>query len=146
MWSVQQLGYRPDDRGVVVHFPARTGHFFLHYNVHTGCAAHPASYPTVTRALAPRIKRPDREGNHSLPSNTEANKSSHTCTSPCAFLSCTQTQTFTITLAGARNQKSMQQETFEYVKNREFALHHARKSYIMDTQHFRFSGRRIHKV
>jgi hypothetical protein len=30
--------------------------FFLHHKVHTGCGAHPASYPTVTRSSCSKDK------------------------------------------------------------------------------------------
>jgi hypothetical protein len=42
---------------------------FLSQSVHTGSGAHPASYTIV--ALAPRVKRPEREADHSPPSNAK---------------------------------------------------------------------------
>jgi hypothetical protein len=42
------LGYRLDDRGSRVLFPAGAGNFSLHYHVQNGSGAHPASYPMGT--------------------------------------------------------------------------------------------------
>jgi hypothetical protein len=42
------LGYRLDDRGSRVRFPAGTGNFSLNHRVQTGSGAHPASYPMGT--------------------------------------------------------------------------------------------------
>jgi hypothetical protein len=39
------LGYRLDDRGSRVRFPAEAGNFSLHHRVQNGSGAHPASYP-----------------------------------------------------------------------------------------------------
>jgi hypothetical protein len=47
--SVQRLGYRLDDRGSTVRFPARAGNFSLHHRVQIGSGARPASYPMGTR-------------------------------------------------------------------------------------------------
>jgi hypothetical protein len=44
------LGYRLDDRGYRVRFPARAGNFSLHRSVQNGSGAHPASYPIGTGA------------------------------------------------------------------------------------------------
>jgi hypothetical protein len=38
------LGYRLDDRGSRVRFPAGAGNVSLHYRVQNGSEAHPASY------------------------------------------------------------------------------------------------------
>jgi hypothetical protein len=46
------LGYRLDDRGSRVRFPAEAGNFSLH-RVQNGSAAHPASYPMGTRGCFP---------------------------------------------------------------------------------------------
>jgi hypothetical protein len=43
------LGYRLDDRGFRVRFPAGAGHFSLHHRVQTGSGSHSASYPMVNR-------------------------------------------------------------------------------------------------
>jgi hypothetical protein len=43
------LGYRLDDRGSRVRFPAGAGKFSLHHRVQDGSGAHPASYPMDTR-------------------------------------------------------------------------------------------------
>jgi hypothetical protein len=47
---------------------------FLLQDVQTGSGAHPASYPMGTGALSPRIKRQEREADHSLPINAEVKK------------------------------------------------------------------------
>jgi hypothetical protein len=47
--SVWRLGYRQDDRGVGVRFPAGAKYFYLLHNVQTGSGAHSASYPMGTR-------------------------------------------------------------------------------------------------
>jgi hypothetical protein len=39
------LGYRLDDRGSRVRFPAGAGNFSLHHSVQNGSGSHPASYP-----------------------------------------------------------------------------------------------------
>jgi hypothetical protein len=46
--SVERLGYRLDDRGSRVRFPAGAGNFSLHHRVQTGSGAHPAPYPMGT--------------------------------------------------------------------------------------------------
>jgi hypothetical protein len=65
------LGYRLDDRGSRVRFPAGAGSFSLHHRVHHGSVAHPASYPMGTTPLSLRIKRLGREADHSPPSSVE---------------------------------------------------------------------------
>jgi hypothetical protein len=47
------LGYRLDDRGSRVRFPAEAGYFSLHHRVQNGSGAHPASYPMGTRGSFP---------------------------------------------------------------------------------------------
>jgi hypothetical protein len=47
------LGYRLDDRGPRVRFPAEAGNFSLHHRVQNGSGAHPASYPIGTRGSFP---------------------------------------------------------------------------------------------
>jgi hypothetical protein len=47
------LGYRLDDRGSRVRFPAEAGNFSLHHRVQNGSGAHPASYPMGTRSSFP---------------------------------------------------------------------------------------------
>jgi hypothetical protein len=42
------LGYRMDDCGFTVRFPAGAGNFSLHHRVKNGSGAHPASYPMGT--------------------------------------------------------------------------------------------------
>jgi hypothetical protein len=64
------LSYRLDDRGSRVQFPAGTGNFSLHH-IQNGSGAHPASYPTGTRAPCLGVKRPGREADHSPPSSAE---------------------------------------------------------------------------
>jgi hypothetical protein len=54
--------YGLDDRMIGVRFPEGNG---------TGSGAHPASYSMGTRGFFPRIKRPGREADHSLPSSAE---------------------------------------------------------------------------
>jgi hypothetical protein len=50
------LGYRLDDRGSRVRFPAGAGNFSLHHRVQNGSGAYPASYPVGTRGSFPRDK------------------------------------------------------------------------------------------
>jgi hypothetical protein len=47
------LGYRLDDRGSRVRFPAEAGNFSLCHRVQNGSGAHPASYPMGTRGSSP---------------------------------------------------------------------------------------------
>jgi hypothetical protein len=47
------LGYRLDDRGSRVRFPAGAGNYSLHHRVQNGSGAHPASYPMGTRRSFP---------------------------------------------------------------------------------------------
>jgi hypothetical protein len=47
------LGYRLDDRGCRVRFPAEAGNFSPHHRLHNGCGANPASYPMGTRGSVP---------------------------------------------------------------------------------------------
>jgi hypothetical protein len=74
------LGYGLDDRGSRVQFPARAGNFSLHHRI-------PASRMTlvpiqppiqwVSGALSLRVKRPEREADHSLPSSAEVKECLH---------------------------------------------------------------------
>jgi hypothetical protein len=50
------LGYKLDDRGSRVRFPAGAGNFSLHHRVQNGSGAHPASYPMGTRVSLPGVK------------------------------------------------------------------------------------------
>jgi hypothetical protein len=43
------LGYRLDDRGSRVRFPAGDENFSIHHRVQNGSGAHPASYPMGIR-------------------------------------------------------------------------------------------------
>jgi hypothetical protein len=43
------MGYRLDDRGSRVLFPAGAGNFSLHHRVQNGSGVHPTSYPMGTR-------------------------------------------------------------------------------------------------
>jgi hypothetical protein len=43
----------------------------LDHRVQTGSGAHPASYPMVTKSSFPRVKRPEREADHSTPPSAE---------------------------------------------------------------------------
>jgi hypothetical protein len=43
------LGYRLDDRGSTIQFPAGAESFSLHHRVRKYSGAHPASYPIATR-------------------------------------------------------------------------------------------------
>jgi hypothetical protein len=45
------LGYRLDNRGSRVRFPAKAGNFSLHLRVQNGSGAHPASYPLDIRGF-----------------------------------------------------------------------------------------------
>jgi hypothetical protein len=47
------LGYRLDDRGSRVRFPAGAGNLSLHHRVQNGSEAHPTSYPMGTRGSFP---------------------------------------------------------------------------------------------
>jgi hypothetical protein len=77
------LGYGLDDRGSKVRFPAGAGNFSLHHHVQNGSGTHPASYPVGTRGSLPRVKRPEREADHSPPSSAEVkNAWSYTSTPP----------------------------------------------------------------
>jgi hypothetical protein len=62
------LGYRLDDRGSRVRFPAGAGNFSLHHLVQYGSGAHPASYPG---ALSLGVKRLGHEADYSPPSSAE---------------------------------------------------------------------------
>jgi hypothetical protein len=50
------MGYRLDDRGSRVRFPAGAGNFSLHHHVQNGSGAHPASYSMSTRGSFPEGK------------------------------------------------------------------------------------------
>jgi hypothetical protein len=50
------LGYRLDDGGSRVRFPAGAWNFSLYHCVQNGSGAHPASYPMSTRGSFPGIK------------------------------------------------------------------------------------------
>jgi hypothetical protein len=50
------LGYRQDDWGSRVRFPAGAGNFSLHHRVKNGSEAHPASYPMGTTGSFPGDK------------------------------------------------------------------------------------------
>jgi hypothetical protein len=65
------LGYRLDDRGSKVRFPAGAGNFSLHHRVQNGSWAHPASYPMGARGFFLVVKRRRREADHSPPSSAE---------------------------------------------------------------------------
>jgi hypothetical protein len=58
------LGYRMDDRGSRVRFPAGAGNFFLHHRVQPPIQG-------VPEALSLGVKRPGREADHSPPSSAE---------------------------------------------------------------------------
>jgi hypothetical protein len=47
------LGYRLDDRGTTIRFPAGTESFSLHHRIQKYSGAHPASYPIATRDAFP---------------------------------------------------------------------------------------------
>jgi hypothetical protein len=66
-----ELGYGPDDSSSRVRFPAVAGIFSLYHRVQNGSGAHRASYPTGKRGSFPRVRRPEREADHSPPSSTE---------------------------------------------------------------------------
>jgi hypothetical protein len=68
------LGYRLDDRGSGVRFPAWAGNFSLHHRVQNGSGAHPASHPMGTRGSFAGVKQPGREADHSPPSSAEVKK------------------------------------------------------------------------
>jgi hypothetical protein len=56
VWNCIALGYRLDNRGSRVRFPARAGNFSHHHRVQNGSGAHPASYPIGTRCSFPGSK------------------------------------------------------------------------------------------
>jgi hypothetical protein len=58
------LGYRQDDRGFRVRFPAGARNFSLRHRVQNSSEAHPSFYPMGTRALSLGVKRLGREANH----------------------------------------------------------------------------------
>jgi hypothetical protein len=60
------LGYRLEDRGSRVRFPAEAGNFSLHRRIQNGSGAHSASHPRGTG-----VKRPGYEADHSPPSSAE---------------------------------------------------------------------------
>jgi hypothetical protein len=81
------LGYRLEDRGSRVRFPAGAGNFSLHYCVQNGSGAHPTSYPMGTGALSLGVKRLGREADHSPPSSAEVkNAWSYTSTPQYVFM------------------------------------------------------------
>jgi hypothetical protein len=47
------LGYRLDNWGSRVRFPAGAGNFSPHHRIQNGSGAHPASYPMGTRGSFP---------------------------------------------------------------------------------------------
>jgi hypothetical protein len=53
--------YRPDDRGVVIRFPAGAKDSSPIKNGETGSRAHPATYSVSTRGLSLGLKRAGRE-------------------------------------------------------------------------------------
>jgi hypothetical protein len=72
-----------DDRRSKVGFQAGGGNFSLHYQLHTGSGAHPASYPMGTGDFSSGAKRPGREAYHSPPSSAKVkNAWSYTSTPP----------------------------------------------------------------
>jgi hypothetical protein len=68
--SSLQLFPRFDDKSIFSH-------------IQNGSEAHPVSYPTGNGSLSPRVKRQDREADHSLPFSAEdKNALSYTSTHP----------------------------------------------------------------
>jgi hypothetical protein len=65
------LGYRLDNWGSGVQFPAGAGNVSLNHCVQNGSGAHPASYPMGTRGSFLGVKRPEREADHSPPSSAD---------------------------------------------------------------------------
>jgi hypothetical protein len=65
------LGYRLDDRGSRVRFPAGAGNFSLHHRVRNGSVATQPPIQWVPGALFLGVKRPVREADHSPPSSAE---------------------------------------------------------------------------
>jgi hypothetical protein len=59
------------DRRTIVRIPTQTTDFSPFQNVHTGSAAHPASYSIRTADTFPGIKLPRRETDYSPPSGVE---------------------------------------------------------------------------
>jgi hypothetical protein len=54
-----------------VGFPAEARDFSILDSVQTGSGAHPASYSMFTVTLAPEVKRPGREADHSPPPSAD---------------------------------------------------------------------------
>jgi hypothetical protein len=65
------LGYRLDDRGSKVRFPAGAGNFSLHHRVQNGSGPTHLPIQWVLGALSLGVKRPRREADHSSPSGAE---------------------------------------------------------------------------
>jgi len=65
------LRHNHHGQSYMVRFLSGSGNFSLHYRVKTDSGAHQASYPGVTRALSLRLKRPEREADHSPPPRAE---------------------------------------------------------------------------
>jgi hypothetical protein len=68
---IYALGYRLDDRGSRVRFPARAGNFSLHHRVQNGSGAHQPPTQWVPGAPSLGVKRSGREAYHSPPSSAE---------------------------------------------------------------------------
>jgi hypothetical protein len=62
------LGYRLDDRGFRVRFPAGSGNFFFTTASRTALGPTQPPIQWIPGALSLGVKRPGREGCHSLPS------------------------------------------------------------------------------
>jgi hypothetical protein len=60
-----------DDRGSRVRFPTGAGNFSFHHRVQNGSGAQSPSFSMGTRGSFPEVKRPEREAEHSPPSNAE---------------------------------------------------------------------------
>jgi hypothetical protein len=83
--AVIALGYRLDDWGSRVRFPAVAGNVSLHHRVQNGSGAHPASCPMGTRGSfrGGGVKRQGRETDHLPPSSAEVkNACSYKSTPP----------------------------------------------------------------
>jgi hypothetical protein len=66
-------GYGMDDQGGRSSSPGRVKNFLFHF-FQTGSGVHPTSYTMGTGGSFPRVKRPEREADHSPPASVEVNK------------------------------------------------------------------------
>jgi hypothetical protein len=75
LWNRDSYRYRDGQRAGRLGFDSwqKKDFSFLH-SVQTGSGSHPASNKWVPGTLSPEVKRPEREADHSPPSNVEVKK------------------------------------------------------------------------